>query len=100
MQGRRKYGSDECFIQLEEGIFKGTPRCRSYGSEFSEAREKLCAEGVDMRTKGEGSVKSNTEKLGVELNVTGGAGQSELGLMRSLITVRTEEATFTFRKVD
>jgi len=28
------------------------------------SRGKLCAEGVDMLTKGEGSIKSNTEELG------------------------------------
>jgi len=76
MQGRRKDGLDECFIQLGEGLFKGTPRCRGYGSESSEEWEKLCAEGVDMRTKGEGSVKSNTEKLGGGVGCNGGC-QSE-----------------------
>jgi len=47
-------------------------------------RKNFCAEGLDVRTKGEGSVKS----IG------------ELGLMRSLMWVRIEEATFTFSGVD
>jgi len=53
-----------------------------------------------VRTKGERSVKSNAEKLGSEVECKEGASQSELGLMRSLMGVRTEEATFTFSGVD
>jgi len=53
-----------------------------------------------MRSKGESSVKSNTEELGGRVKCKGGASQSELGLMRSLMGVRTEEATFTFSGVD
>jgi len=55
---------------------------------------------MDMRTKGEGSIKSNAEELGGGVECKGGASQSELGLMRSLMWVRTEEATFTFSWVD
>jgi len=51
-------------MQLGERLFGGTPRCRGYGAECFKAGKELCAEGVDMRTKGEGSVKSNTEELG------------------------------------
>jgi len=53
-----------------------------------------------MRTKREGSVKSNTEELGGVVEFKGGASQSELGLMRSLIGVRSEESTFIFSGVD
>jgi len=62
--------------------------------------EELCAEGLDVRTKKEGLVKSNAEELGSGVECKGGASQSELGLMRDLIGVRTEEATFTFSGVD
>jgi len=41
------------------------------------AGEELCAKGVDMQTKGE-----------------------VLGMMQSLMGVQTEEATFTFSRVD
>jgi len=34
-----------------------TPRCRGYGAECFKTGEELCAEGLDVRTKGEGSVK-------------------------------------------
>jgi len=63
-------------------------------------REELCVEGLDMRTKGEGLVKSNAEELGSGVDCKGGANQSELGLMRSLMGVPTEEATFTFSRFD
>jgi len=53
-----------------------------------------------MRTKGEGSVKSNTEELGGGFECKGGPGRSELGLMQSLTGIHTEEATFTFSGVD
>jgi len=53
-----------------------------------------------MRTKGEGSVKSNAEELGNGVECKGSPSQSELGLMQSLMGVRTEEATFTFCGVD
>jgi len=46
--------------------------------------EKLCAEGLDVRTKREGLVKSNTEELGSGVECKRGASQSELGFMRSL----------------
>jgi len=45
------------------------PTYRGYGTECFKAGEELCAEGLDARTKGEGSVKTNAEELGVELNV-------------------------------
>jgi len=51
-------------------VRRGTPVC-SFGAECFKAREELCAEGLDMRTKGEGSVKSNAEELGGGLNVRG-----------------------------
>jgi len=41
--------------------------------ECFKAREVLCAEGLDVRTKGEGSVKSNTEELGSEVECKSGA---------------------------
>jgi len=53
-----------------------------------------------MRTKGEDSVKSNAEEFGSGVECKGSASQSELGLMRGLMGVRTEEATFTFSGVD
>jgi len=62
--------------------------------------EKLSAEGLDMRTKGEGSVKSNTEELEGGFECNGCASQSELGLMRGLVGVCAEEATFIFSGVD
>jgi len=46
---------------------------------------KLCAEGVHMRTKGKGSVKGNAEELGGRVECKGGASQSELGLVQSLM---------------
>jgi len=57
--GRRKRedGSDECFVQMGEELIGRTPRCRGYGAECFKAGEELCAEGLDMQTKGEGSVK-------------------------------------------
>jgi len=55
---------DECPVQLGEELFGGTPRCRGYGAECFKAGEELCAEGMDVRIKGEGSVKSNAEELG------------------------------------
>jgi len=51
-----------------------------------------------MRTKGESLLKGHTEELGGGLNVRG-CQQSELGLMRSLMGVRTE-ATFTFSGIN
>jgi len=42
-----KDGSNECFIQLKEGLFKG-PRCRGCGAECFKAGEKLCADELDM----------------------------------------------------
>jgi len=62
--------------------------------------EQLCAEGLYVRTKGEVSVKSNAEELGSGVECNGGASQSELRLMRSLMGVRTEEATFTYIRVN
>jgi len=62
--------------------------------------EELYAEGLDVRTKGGGSAKSNAEELGSGVECKEGASQSELELMRSLMGVRTEEATFTFSGVD
>jgi len=53
-----------------------------------------------MQTKVEGLIKSNTEELGSGVECKGGASQTELGLMRSLMGVRTEKATFTFSGVD
>jgi len=53
-----------------------------------------------LRTKGECSDKSNAEELGSGCECKGGANQSELRLMRSLMGVRTDEATFTFIGVD
>jgi len=53
-----------------------------------------------VRTKREGSVKSNAEELGSWVERKRGASQSELGLMRGLMGVCTEEATFTFSGVD
>jgi len=38
-----------------------------------------------MRTKREGSIKSNTEKFGGVVECKGGASQSELRLMRRLV---------------
>jgi len=58
-------------VQFGEGLFEGTPRCRGYGAECFELREKLCAEEVDMRTKGGSSVKGHTGELGAGLNVRG-----------------------------
>jgi len=49
-----------------------------------------------VRTKGMSSVKSNAKELGSGVECKSGASQSELWLMRSLMEVRTEEATFTF----
>jgi len=53
-----------------------------------------------MLTKGVGSVKINAEELGGGVECKGGASQSELGLMQSLMGVRSEESTFTFSGVD
>jgi len=53
-----------------------------------------------MRTKGEVSVTSTTKELVGRVECKGEASQSELGLMRSLMGIRTEEATFTFSGVD
>jgi len=53
-----------------------------------------------MRTKGEGSVKSNTEEPGGGAECKMGASQSEPRPMRSLMGVRTEEATPTLSRVD
>jgi len=92
--------SDECFVHLGEGLFRETSRCRGYGAECFKAGEELCAEGLDMRTKGEGSVKSNAEELGGGVECKGGASHSELELILSLMGVRTEEATFTFSRFD
>jgi len=61
---------------------------------------KLCEDGLDVRTKGEGSVKSNAEELESGVECKGSASQSELGLMRSLMGFRTEEATCMFSRVD
>jgi len=80
-----------------ERIFGGTPRCRGYGAECFKVEEELCAKGLDMQTKGEGSVKSNTEELRGGVECKGDASQ---GLMRSLMEVRTEEVTFTFNGVN
>jgi len=44
--------------------------------------------------------KVTPKNLGGRVESKGGASQSELGLMRSLMGVRTEEATFTFCGVD
>jgi len=65
-----------------------------------EVREKLCMERMDMRTKGERSVKGHTEELGGGVKCKGGTSQNELGLMQSLMGVRTEKATFTFSGVN
>jgi len=53
-----------------------------------------------LQSKGEGSVKSNTEELGGWVECKRGPSQSELGLMRSLMEICTEEAIFTFSGVD
>jgi len=46
-------------------------------------------------------LKVTLRNLVAGLNVRrGGAGQSEMGLIRSLMWVRTEETTFTFSRVD
>jgi len=51
--------------------------------------------------KESGWSKTTPRNLGAELNVRGrGTCQSELGLLRSLMEVCTEEATFTFSGVD
>jgi len=68
--------------------------------EYFKAGEELCAEGLDVRSNGEDSVKSNTEELGSGVESKEGASQTELGLMRSLMGIRTEEATFTFIGID
>jgi len=86
--------------QLGEGLFGETPRCRGYGAECFKARKELCVEGLDVRTKGEGSVKRNAEELGSGVECKGGASPSDLRLMRSLMGTRTDEATFTFSGVD
>jgi len=39
--------------------------------EYFKAEEELCAEELDMRTKGDGSVKSNAKELGSGLHVRG-----------------------------
>jgi len=71
----REDGSDECFLQLGEGLFGGTPRCRGYGAKCFKSGEELCVEGLDERTKGEGWSKVMPRNLGVGLNVSG--SQSE-----------------------
>jgi len=43
--------------------------------ECFKAEEELCAEGLDMRTKGEGSVKSKAKKLGRGVKCEGSASQ-------------------------
>jgi len=50
------------------------PRCRGYVAE--KAGEEVCAEGLYMRTKGEGTVKSNAEELGDGVECKGGTSQS------------------------
>jgi len=67
--------------ELGEGLFGETPRCRGYGAECFKVGKVLCAEGLDVRTKGECSVKSNVEELGSGFECKGGASQSELKLM-------------------
>jgi len=62
-------------------LFGGTPRCRGYGAECFKAGEELCAEVLDVRTKGKGSVKSTAKEVGSGVECKGGASQSELGLM-------------------
>jgi len=64
-----------------------TPRCRGYGVECFEAGEELCAEGLNVITKGEGSVKNNVEELGSGIECKGSASQSELGLMRAVMGI-------------
>jgi len=59
------------------------------GSHDAEAMEwsalkrgkKICAEGLDVRAKGEASVKSNHEELESGVECKESASQSELGLM-------------------
>jgi len=63
-------------------------------------RGKTLCRGLDIWTKQESLVKSNTEELGCGVECKEGASQSELGLMRSLMGVRIEEATSTFSRVD
>jgi len=53
-----------------------------------------------VRTKGEGSVKSNAKEFGSGVECKRGASQSVLGLMWGLMGVRTEEATFIFSEID
>jgi len=68
-------------VQLGERLFGGSPRCRGYGAECFKVEEELCAEGLDVRIKGEGLVKSNDKELGSGVECKGSASQSELGLM-------------------
>jgi len=51
--------------------------------------KELCAERLNVKAKGEGSVKSNAEELRSGVECKGGASQRELGLMRGLMGVRT-----------
>jgi len=63
--------------------------------ECSKAGEELCAEGLDVGTKGEGSVKINAEELGSGVECKRGASQSELGLVQGLMG-----SALTFRGAD
>jgi len=47
-------------------VGRRTPRCRGYGAGCF---KELCGEELDVRTKGEGSIKNNAEKLGSGLKV-------------------------------
>jgi len=38
----------ESFVQLGEGLFGGTPRCRGFGAECFETSKELCTEGVGI----------------------------------------------------
>jgi len=58
------------------GTLWRNPRCRGYEAECFKAGEELCAEELDVRTKGEGSVKSNAEELVSGIECKGGC-QSE-----------------------
>jgi len=63
-------------------------------------RERTLYGGIGRKNQRRGLVKSNAEELGSGVECKGGTSQRELGLMRGLMGVRTEETTFTFSGVD
>jgi len=58
----------------ERDSLEGLHDAEAMERECFKAGEKLCAEGLDVRTKGEGLVKSNAEELGSGVECKRGGG--------------------------